>query len=134
MKRASTLFAVLCSAAMLSCSLLPGPMAPNCKDERIRDYPSPDGKRKVIEYHSTCDEGPQPHHTMIEVADADGKNRASAMFATPHDQQKVVWPELKIEWRSPAELWVTYPAATDAQCISSPAGVAVHCLDGSIAR
>ena len=134
MKSALVLLITLCSSGLLSCSWLPGSMAPSCKDEKTREFPSPDGRRKAIEYHSTCDEGPKPHHTAIEIADADGANRASAMFATPQLQQPPSWPDLRVEWKSAGELWITYPANVDAQCISSPPGVAVHCLDGSIER
>ena len=138
MKRASILLFLVSSAALISCYWLPGPMQPNCSDKSVREVPSPDGKRKAIEYHSTCDEGPKQHHTMVEIADANGSNRATAMFATPQTQQPPDWPELKIEWKSVAELWITYPDGIDAQCISSPANngvqVAVHCVDASIAR
>jgi len=109
-------------------------MVANCKDEKTREIPSPDGKLKAVEYHSTCDEGPKPHHTTIEIAGPDGNNPATAMFATPQAQQPPAWPELKIDWKSEKELWITYPADVDVTCVSSPPGVAVHCLDGSIAR
>ena len=123
---------LLASCVMLSsCSLLPGPMDVKCNSRDMRDFPSPDGRRRAVEVRSVC-EG-NTYHATIEIAD--GKDRATAMHASPHNYpQPAVWPDLKVEWKAANELWITYPAGIDAQCISSPPGVAVHCLDGSIAR
>src|SRR5690242_6533469 len=118
-------------AVAISCSLLPGPMDVKCDSKDVREYPSPDGRRKAVEIHSTC-EG-NTYHSTIEIAE--GRDRATAMHASPHTYpQPVSWPELKVEWKSATELWITYPAGVDAQCISSPPGVGVHCLDASIVR
>lgn len=122
---------LLCSATLVSCSWMPGPMDVKCESKDVREFPSPDGKRKAIEIHSTCEGG--TYHSTIEIAD--GTDRATAMHASPSRYpQPPAWPDLKVEWKSASELWITYPAQTDAQCISSPPGIAVHCLDGSIAR
>ena len=134
MKRLAMSVVIAAAVGMPSCTWMPRPTAPACDAQSVREYLSPDGKKKAVEYHSTCKEGPKPHHTAIEIADADGKNAASAMFATPQKQQPPAWPKLKVEWKSATELWVTYPARVDAQCISSPPGVTVHCVDASIAR
>ena len=122
---------VIASSVALSCSLLPGPMDPKCDDKTVREVPSPDGRRKAVEIHSICEGG--FYHSTIELAD--GRDRATAMGATPGKSvQPPIWPELKIEWKSPTELWITYPPGVDVQCISSPPGVAVHCVDASIVR
>jgi hypothetical protein len=131
MNRAALFLLLVCSAVLLSCSLLPGPMDVKCDSKDVREFASPDGRRKAVEIHSTC-EG-NTYHSTIEIAA--GRDRATAMHASPHQYpQPPSWPDLKVEWKSPTELWITYPANVDAQCISSPANVAVHCLDGSIAR
>ena len=131
MKRAIVGIVIVCSALLVSCSWLPGPMDPKCDDKTVREFPSPDGRRKAVEIHSICEGG--FYHSTIEIAD--GRDRATAMGAGPHQYpQPPVWPELKVEWKSPTELWIRYPAGVDTQCISSPPGVAVHCVDAAIVR
>lgn len=128
-------FAVIMAstAALMTCSWMPGPMDPKCDAKQIREFSSPDRTRKAVEYHTLCEDG--TYHSTVEVADAAGTDRATAMHASIHERAaSPVWPDLKVEWKSAKELWVWYPAGVDAQCISSPTGVTVHCLDASIAR
>lgn len=131
MKRSSVVLLLVVSAALMSCDWMPGPMDPKCDQKFVREFPSPGAKRKAIEYHTTCDDNTT--HSTIEVADADGRNSATAMHASLANRGQG-WPELKVEWKSATELWVRYPVGVDAQCISSPPGVAVHCVDASIVR
>lgn len=120
----------LCAIAV-SCDLLPGPMDPKCDEKTIREFPSPDGRRKALEIHSTCEGG--MYHSTIEIADA--KDRATAMHASATSRvAPPVWPELKVEWKSDTELWVTYASGVNVQCVSSPPGVTVHCLDGALRK
>ena len=117
-------------ATTLSCL---GNMDGKCEEHQFREITAPGGKVKAIEYHSTC-EGPV-YVATIEVADASGSGRATAMHARMVSRATPpVWPELKVEWKSDKELWITYPSGVDTTCVSSPPGVAVHCLDASIAR
>jgi hypothetical protein len=131
MKRWLVGVAFVSSIVMGSCSWLPGPMDPKCDEKTVRELPSPDGRRRAVEIHAICEGG--FYHSTIEVDD--GKDRATAMGASPSKYvQPPVWPKLKVEWKSARELWLSYPAGVDAQCISSPPGVAVHCVDASIVR
>ncbi len=133
MKRRFTALLVVLTAALVGCDWMPGPMDPKCDEQTVREFASPDGHRKAIEIHSTCEGG--WYHSTIEIADAAGKDRATAMHASLHRRPDApAWPELKVEWKSAGELWVLYPAGVDAQCVSSPPGVAVHCLDATIVR
>ena len=131
MKHSRTILLLVFASFLVSCSLLPGPMDPKCDNKTVREFPSPDGRRKAVEIHATCEGG--FYNSAVEIVE--GKDRATAMGATPtKNVQPPAWPDLKVEWKSATELWVTYPAGVTAQCISSPPGVAVHCLDGSISR
>lgn len=133
MKRSSVVLFLVVSAAVVSCDWMPGPMDPKCDQKLVREFPSPDAKRKAVEYHSTCEDNTT--HSTIEIADTDGRNSATAMHANAAIRvQPLVWPELKVEWKSDNELWVAYPAGVNVQCISSPREVAVHCVDASIVR
>lgn len=110
-----------------------GSMNPPCEEKHIRDYASPDGRRKAVEIHSKCEGGAYP--ATIEIAATASGDRATAMHASLHERTKSpAWPELKVEWKSAKELWIMYPAGVDAQCISSPPGVTVHCIDASVRR
>ena len=119
------------SFLLAACSLIPGPMDIKCERKWVRDFAAPDGKRKAVEYHSVCEGG--FYHSTIEVADGDGRNAATAMHANLSGRVQS-FPELKVEWKSGNEVWIKYPENVDAQCISSPPGVAVHCVDASIVR
>lgn len=131
MKRILGLLLIGLSLLVVACNWMPGPMDPKCDEKSVREFPSPDGRRKAVEVHSTCEGG--FYHSTIEIADV--RDRATAMHASPSKNvQPPVWPELKVEWKSATELWITYPADVDAQCISSPRGTEVHCLDASIVR
>jgi hypothetical protein len=109
-----------------------GNMDGKCEEKSVREVPSPSGILKAVEYHTTCEGW---YTGTIEIAKPDNSNRATAMHARPVSQARPpVWPELKVEWKSDKELWITYPPGVDTTCVSSPPGVAVHCLDASIVR
>lgn len=126
------LFLVVPIAATLSCL---GNMDGKCDQKFVRDIPAPGGKVKAVEYHSVC-ESPTTYVATIEIADgAVGNGRATVMHAQLVARTSPpVWPELKVDWKSDKELWITYPAGVNVTCVSSPPGVAVHCLDASIMR
>ena len=120
---------IVLAAASTSCQWLPGPMDVKCEDHRIREYPAPDGMLKAVEIHSVCEDGQYVVSVELSGRDAD---RATAMHANLRAAQPPVWPELKYDWKSNSELWVTYPAGVDVTCIANPPGATVHCIDGTI--
>lgn len=104
-----------------------------CDEHQVRDIPAPGAKIKAVELHSVCERN--VYVATIDVAGADGNRRATAMHAqlvarTPPP----AWPDLKLDWKSEKELWITYPPGVDVTCVSNPPGVTVHCLDASIMR
>ena len=117
----------------VSCDWLPEPMQAKCDEKQIRDIPAPSGLVKAVEYHSVC-EG-NVYVASVNIAGGAAGDRATAMHAQLVSRATPpVWPNLKVEWKSDKELWITYPRGVDVTCVSSPPGVAVHCLDASIAR
>ncbi len=130
-KRCWFLLPIVFCAFATSCDWMPGPMDPKCDEKTVREFPSPDGRRRAVEIHSTCEGG--WYHSTIEIAD--GNDRATAMHASPTTRvDPPLWPELKVEWKSADELWVTYPAGTNVHCVSSPPGATVHCIDGALRK
>jgi hypothetical protein len=133
MRRLVRLFMVTPLLFASACDWLPGPMDAKCDEHQVRDIAAPGGKVKAVERHSVC-EG-NAYVATIEIAGTSGSDRATAMHAQLVARTAPpAWPELKVEWKSDKELWITYPAGVDVTCVSSPPGVAVHCLDASIAR
>lgn len=130
MNRCYAALLIALAAVSTSCSWLPGPMDVKCEEHRIREYPAPDGKLKAVEYHNVCEDGQYVATVELSGGQAD---RATAMHASlPRTTQAPVWPELKYDWKSKDELWVTYPAGVDVTCIANPPGATVHCIDGTI--
>jgi hypothetical protein len=118
--------------ALTSCAFMGG-MDAKCDEKQIREIPAPSGTVKAVELHSVCDGN--VYVATINVAGGAAGGRSTAMHAQSVNRASPpVWPNLKVEWKSDKELWITYPAGVDVTCVSSPPGVAVHCLDASIAR
>ncbi len=112
---------------------MPGPMQAKCDEHQVRDVAAPGGKLKAVEYHSVC-EGPQ-YVATVEITRVPGNDRATAMHASLVARTAPpAWPDLKVDWKSDKELWITYPSGVDTTCVSSPPGVTVHCRDASITR
>ena len=108
-------------------------MQTKCDQHDVRDIAAPGGKIKAVELHSAC-EG-NVYVATIDIAGADGNRRAAAMHAQLVARTSPpAWPDLKLEWKSEKELWITYPPGVDVTCVSNPPGVTVHCLDASIMR
>ena len=96
-----------------------------------REWPSPDGKRKALEQHFDC---PGWYALKIEITNSD-KTKAVVFDDRPIDQVRPSrWPDLKVEWKSNQELWITDPPRQDTTGISSAVGVNVHCVDGAVMR
>jgi len=126
------LFPIAPILAFLSCGFMGG-MDAKCDEKQIREIPAPGGRVKAVEYHRVC-EG-KVYVASINVAGGAAGDRSTAMHAQlMSPATPPVWPDLKVEWKSDKELWITYPPGVDITCVSSPPGVAVHCLDASIVR
>jgi hypothetical protein len=137
MRRCSSLFIVALGAMSLTSCLaschLSSAEADNCNSNPTiaREWPSPDGKRKVVESRFDC---PGWYALKLEINNADG-TKALMLDDRPVDQVRPAkWPDFKVDWKSPEEVWVTYPPRQDTTCISSAGGVQVHCLDAAVAR
>ena len=103
----------------------------NMNPSLAREWPSPDGTRKAVEQHFDC---PGWYALKVEITNPD-QTKAVIFDDRPVDQVRPArWPELKVEWKSDRELWITYPPRQDTTCTSNAAGVAVHCIDGAVAR
>lgn len=103
----------------------------NMNPTLAREWPSPDGKRKALEQHFDC---PGWYALKIEITNSD-KTKAVVFDDRPIDQVRPSrWPDLKVEWKSNQELWITYPPRQDTTCISSAGGVNVHCVDAAVMR
>lgn len=137
MRRCCLLLLVISSAALLtSCtgcySYSAGdPENCNMNPSLAREWPSPDGKRKAVEEHFDC---PGWYALKIEITNQDG-TKAAAFDDRPVDQVRPTrWPDLKVEWKSDHELWITYPPRQDTTCTSNAGGVTVHCLDATVPK
>lgn len=139
MRRCCSLFLLIVSATLLvSCGRVSfyshvAGGDENCNMNPIvaREWPSPDGKRKIIESHFDC---PGWYALKLEVTNSDG-TKALALDDRPVDQVRPTkWPELKVDWKSVDEVWVTYPPRQDTTCISKAGDVNVHCLDAGVPR
>lgn len=132
MRRCCSVFIVFLPVILLpSCRLMIG-NAENCNSNPTvaHEWSSPDGKRKLVESRFDC---PGWYALKLEITSPDG-TKALALDDRPVDQVRPAqWPDLKVDWKSPTEVWVTYPARQDTTCISKAGDVTVHCLDGSIA-
>ena len=103
----------------------------NMNPSLAREWPSPDGKRKAVEQHFDC---PGWYALKIEITSPNG-TKAAAFDDRPVDQVRPTrWPDLKVEWKSDRELWITYPPRQDTTCISKAGEVEVHCLDAAVSR
>ena len=103
----------------------------NSNPTLAREWPSPDGKRKAVEQHFDC---PGWYALKIEITNPD-KTKAIAFDDRPVDQVRPArWPDLKVEWKSDHELWITYPSRQDTTCTSDAGGLTVHCLDAAVQR
>src|SRR4051812_39398869 len=83
---------------------------PGCNSSpRIaHEWPSPDGKTKAVENRFDC---PGWYAMTIDIVGADNQTKTTAFNDRPVAQARpAVWPDLKVEWKSDRELWVTYPA------------------------
>ena len=132
----SLLIMTLCAAMLTSCNRHPEALvtAENCNSDPTvaREFPSPSGKLKAVERHFDC---PGWYASIIEISSVEGTIKAIALNDRPVAQKRpAVWPDLKVEWKSDDELWVTYPAGQDTTCTSTAAGLRVHCIDGTVAR
>lgn len=131
------LIAVIIASLLTSCNGFVGewsvrdPESCNMNSTVAHKWPSPDGKLKAFESRFDC---PGWYALKIEITKPDG-TKAVALDDRPVDQLRPNrWPDLKVEWRSDRELWITYPARQDTICISEAAGVTVHCVDGTVLR
>ncbi len=137
MRRCCLLFIIIFSAAELtSCtggySYSAGdPEDCNMNPTVAHEWPSPDGKRKAVEQHFDC---PGWYALKIEITNPDG-TKAGAFDDRPVDQVRPArWPDLKVEWKSDHELWITYPPRQDTTCGTNAGAIQVHCLDGAVTR
>jgi len=95
-----------------------------------REWLSPDGKHKVVDSRFDC---PGWYAGKLEITNPTNGTKALVLDYRPSEQVRPAkWPEMKVEWKSTNEVWVTYPARQDTTCINKAGDVAVHCLDGSI--
>jgi hypothetical protein len=134
MRGYSLLIATMCTALLTSCSTHTFVVAQNCNSSPAlaREFPSPSGKLNAVERHFDC---PGWYTSIIDISSAEGTIKAVAFNDRPVAQKRPPqWPELKIEWKSDQELWVTYPGGQDTTCTSTAAGVNVHCIDGTVLR
>ena len=117
---------------LASCTWLGLGVEDKCAVTVVHSVDSPDGRLQAIESRQTCGNW---YHSTVEVS-GEGLNKATAFHGQPVDNPRPpVWPELKVEWKSARELWVTYPKDLYTTCVGSIEGrVAVHCIDGSVAR
>src|SRR4051812_26183 len=84
-----------------------GNMDGKCDEKYVREFPAPGGKLKAVEYHSVC-EG-NVFVATVNVAGGAAGARAPAMHAQLVSHAvPPAWPELKIDWKSDRELWITY--------------------------
>lgn len=103
----------------------------NMNPSLAHEWPSLDGKRKLVEERFVC---PGWYSLNLDVHNADS-TKAIVFTARPAAQTRPpVWPELKVEWKSDRELWITYPAGQDTTCISNAGDVIVHCIDAAVTR
>jgi hypothetical protein len=131
MKRCSALMAVLaCVVLQASCGESGFDMECNMHPTAARQWASPDGQRTAIEYRSVC-----PGWYALEIALADREGKHTAFDDRPAAQVRPpLWPDLKVEWKSNQEMWITYGAGQDTTCMSKAAGVEVHCLDAALSK
>lgn len=102
----------------------------NMHPTSAREWPSPDGSRKAVEYRTVC---PGWYALTIDIPGPAG--RQTAFTARPVAQRRPPeWPQLNLEWKAANELWITYPGGQDTTCISRAAGLKVHCLDAAIGK
>lgn len=133
MRRCCSLFIlIVCVMLLTSCKLMVG-NAETCNSNPTiaHEWPSPDGKRKVIESRFDC---PGWYAANLDITSPDG-SKSRAMDDRPVDQVRPAkWPELKVDWKSANEVWITYPARQDTTCMSKAGEVTVHCLDAAVTR
>lgn len=130
MKRCSLVAVLALLAVVLSCGKSGLDMNCNMHPTSARQWASPDGSRTATEYRTVC---PGWYALTIDIPDRDGKH--TAFTDRPNAQVRPpLWPDLKVEWKSSREMWITYGAGQDTTCISSAAGVEVHCLDAVLSK
>ena len=132
-----SLLAVAISAALLAsctgCRYFVG-AAENCNSHPTiaHEWLSPDGKLKAVENRTTC---PGWYALTNDIVSSDGTTKTPAFMDRPVSQVRPeAWPNFKVDWKSDRELWITYPAGQDTTCISTAAGLQVHCVDGTVSR
>jgi hypothetical protein len=104
----------------------------NMNPSVAHEWRSPDGRLRVVENRYDC---PGWYSLNIDIIAADGLTKTTTFTDRPSKQSRPnAWPDLKLEWKSDRELWITYPAGQDTTCISAGAGLQVHCIDGTVAR
>ena len=132
MKRCWKLLLIWPAVLLASCTWLGLGVEDKCEVSVVRTVASPDGKLQAIESRQTCGNW---YHSTVEVS-GEGLDKATAFHGQPVGNPKPpVWPELKVEWKSARELWVTYPKGLYTTCVGTIEGqVEVHCVDGSVAR
>ncbi len=139
MRRCCLLFIVILSTTVLtSCgrvsfySHVADPENCNMNPTLAREWPSPDGSRKAVEQHFDC---PGWYSLEIDLIGSDGRTKTTAFTDRPVDQVRPNrWPDLRVEWKSEHELWITYPPRQDTVCASNAGGVTVHCLDRAVRK
>lgn len=102
----------------------------NMNPALAHQWPSPNGKFNAVEQHFDC---PGWYALKIEITNPDGTKAALFDDRPAAQTRPPVWPDLKVEWKSDHELWVTYPPRQDTTCTST-AEVTVHCVDGTVLR
>ena len=126
----------ICAVALTSCCSGVGidvGGAENCNSNPAVAYEwiSPDGRNKAVEARFVC---PGWYAGEVRIVDAKATKSTAFTFRPVDQVRPEVWPELKVEWKSVRELWITYPGRQDTTCISSAGGVEVHCLDSAVRR
>jgi hypothetical protein len=132
MRRCWRLLLIAPTVLLAGCTWLGVGVEDKCAVTVAHTASSPDGQMQAIESRQTCGNW---YYSTVEVS-GNGLDKATAFHGQPVNNPKPpVWPELKVEWKSARELWVTYPKDLYSTCVGSIEGkVEVHCIDGSTAR
>ena len=129
--KASALIAVLASmVVLLSCNESGVDLDCNLHPTAARQWTSPDGHLTATEFRTVC-----PGWYALEISIPDREGKHTAFTDRPAAQTRPpLWPDLKVEWKSNQEMWISYGAGQDTTCIGKAGGVEVHCLDTVLSK